>query len=72
MICVTLGTGVGGGLILNGQLYRGSRYAAGEIGQMSVDLYGVDGPYGNRGALERYIGNRQISGSKGIEKFEGI
>ncbi len=60
VVCVTLGTGVGGGLILNGQLYRGSRYAAGEIGQMSVDLYGVDGPYGNRGALERYIGNRQI------------
>ncbi len=58
--CVTLGTGVGGGLILNGELFRGSRFAAGEIGQMSVDLYGVDGPYGNRGALERYIGNRQI------------
>jgi len=60
VVCVTLGTGVGGGLILNGELYRGSRFAAGEIGQMSVDLFGVDGPYGNRGALERYIGNRQI------------
>jgi len=60
VICVTLGTGVGGGLILNGELFRGSRFAAGEIGQMSVDLYGVDGPYGNSGALERYIGNRQI------------
>lgn len=60
VICVTLGTGVGGGLILNGELYRGSTYAAGEIGQMSVDLNGVPGPYGNSGALERYIGNRQI------------
>ena len=60
VICVTLGTGVGGGLILNGDLYRGSTYAAGEIGQMSVDLNGVEGPYGNSGALERYIGNRQI------------
>lgn len=59
-VCVTLGTGVGGGLILNGQLFRGSQYAAGEIGQMSIDLNGVDGPYGNAGALERYIGNRQI------------
>ena len=60
IVCVTLGTGVGGCLILNGEIYRGSQFAAGEIGQMSVDLYGVDGPYGNRGALERYIGNRQI------------
>jgi len=61
VVCVTLGTGVGGGLILNGQLYRGAQYAAGEIGQMSIDYDGVDGPYGNNGALERYIGNRQIS-----------
>lgn len=60
-VCVTLGTGVGGGLILNNQLFRGANYAAGEIGQMSIDLNGVPGPYGNTGALERYIGNRQIT-----------
>lgn len=59
-VCVTLGTGVGGGLILNGDLFRGAACAAGEIGQMSIDLHGVPGPYGNTGALERYIGNRQI------------
>lgn len=59
-VCVTLGTGVGGGLILNDQLYRGANFAAGEIGQMSIDWNGVPGPYGNSGALERYIGNRQI------------
>lgn len=60
-VCVTLGTGVGGGLILNNQLYRGANFAAGEIGQMSIDFNGVPGPYGNTGALERYIGNRQIT-----------
>ncbi len=60
VVCVTLGTGVGGGLILNDSLYRGSTSAAGEIGQMSIDCEGVEGPYGNSGALERYIGNRQI------------
>ena len=32
VICVTLGTGIGGGLILNGRLYRGSTKVAGEIG----------------------------------------
>ena len=60
VIAVTLGTGVGGALILDGKLYRGSQYVAGEIGQMSVDYKGVDGPYGNHGALERYIGHQQI------------
>ncbi|NOY00684.1 MAG: ROK family protein [Verrucomicrobia bacterium] len=60
VIAVTLGTGVGGALILDGNLYRGSQYVAGEIGQMSVDFKGVDGPYGNHGALERYIGHQQI------------
>ena len=60
-VAVTLGTGVGGGLIINGKLHRGSDFAAGEIGQMSIDFEGVDGPYGNSGALERYIGHRQIS-----------
>ena len=60
-VAVTLGTGVGGGLVLDGKMYRGSDFAAGEIGQMSVDYAGVEGPYGNTGALERYIGHRQIS-----------
>lgn len=59
-VCLTLGTGVGGGLILNGGLFRGAECAAGEIGQMGIDRMGVPGPYGNTGALERYIGNRQI------------
>ncbi len=61
VVALTLGTGVGGGLILNGQMYRGSHFAAGEIGQMSVHFDGVSGHYGNLGALEKYVGNNQIS-----------
>ena len=60
VICITLGTGVGGGLILDGKPYRGSTYGAGEIGQMSIDCDGRSGNYGNLGALEKYIGNQQI------------
>jgi glucokinase len=60
MIGITLGTGVGGGLILNGQLYRGSYCGAGEIGQMSIDYHGRQGTYGNNGALEEYLGNREV------------
>ncbi|HEY2712539.1 MAG TPA: ROK family protein [Chthoniobacterales bacterium] len=61
VVCVTLGTGVGGGLILEGKLYRGSWLGAGEIGQMTIDPQGVPGRYGNLGALEKYVGNRQIA-----------
>jgi glucokinase len=42
-------------------LYRGSWLGAGEIGQMTIDPRGVPGRYGNLGALEKYVGNRQIA-----------
>ena len=61
LVCVTLGTGVGGALILNGRLYRGATWVAGEIGQMSIDYAGVDVAYGNKGPLEAYVGHYQIS-----------
>jgi glucokinase len=40
MVLLTLGTGIGGGLILNGELYRGSLGTAGELGHMTIDLNG--------------------------------
>ena len=53
IICVTLGTGVGGGIILNGQLWRGVDGAAAEIGHMCVDPFGgVACTCGSRGCLE--------------------
>ncbi len=61
VICLTLGTGVGGGLILDGKLFRGSQLGAGEIGQMILEPHGVPGHYGNFGALEKYVGNRQMA-----------
>ncbi len=61
LVCVALGTGVGGGIIANGQMIRGGRFGAGEIGQTSIDFQGRSGHYGNLGALEDYIGNREIA-----------
>jgi hypothetical protein len=61
VICVTLGTGIGGGLILNGRLYRGWTKVAGEIGQTSIDYQGKDFVYGKKGALEAYVGHVHIS-----------
>jgi len=53
IICVTLGTGVGGGIILDGDLWRGVDGAAAEIGHMCVDPFGgVACTCGSRGCLE--------------------
>jgi glucokinase len=73
VVCVTLGTAVGGALILNRRLYRGTTWVAGEIGQMSIDYRGVEFVYGNNGALEAYVGHRKIAGrAKEIYAKAGI
>ena len=52
---VTLGTGVGGGLVIDGRPFRGRTGLGGEIGHMTIDYDGVACPCGNRGCLERYV-----------------
>lgn len=69
MVGVTLGTGVGGGLVINGELFRGSACGAGEIGQMSIDYAGKPGAYGNTGALEEYVGNREMA-ARAVELYQ--
>lgn len=55
IVCVTLGTGVGGGIILDGQLWRGVNDSAAEVGHMCVDPFGgVACTCGSRGCLEVY------------------
>jgi len=61
VVFMTIGTGVGGAIIANGQMIRGAFHGAGEIGQTSIDYQGRCGHYGNLGALEDYIGNAEIS-----------
>ena len=52
---VTLGHGVGAGLILDGQLYHGARGVVGEIGHVSIDPAGPFCGCGNRGCLTGYV-----------------
>ncbi|WP_334328399.1 ROK family glucokinase [Companilactobacillus sp. HBUAS59699] len=52
VVFVTLGTGVGGGIIANGQLLHGANGAAGEIGHVTVDPHGFMCTCGKRGCLE--------------------
>ena len=54
VIMITIGTGVGGGIIVNNQLLSGASGYAGEIGHFSIDYKGEECTCGNRGCYERY------------------
>ncbi len=58
---VIWGTGVGGGIILNGEIYRGPHGGAGEIGHVTIDHNGPPCGCGNRGCVEAYVGQRYLS-----------
>jgi glucokinase len=53
-ICVTLGTGIGGGIIIDGKIFRGAMNTAGEIGHLILEKNGRLCKCGNHGCLERY------------------
>jgi hypothetical protein len=60
-LLITLGTGVGGGLILNGELYHGASDVAGEIGHTTIDSTGRRCKCGNYGCLEAYASGPAIA-----------
>lgn len=55
-IMITVGTGVGGGIIINKKLFRGETGGAGEIGHMTINYSGPECRCGNRGCVEAYSG----------------
>ena len=59
---LTLGTGIGGGLVLGGKVYRGSMGAGAELGHMVIDLDGprCQGDCPNRGCLEAFVSGQAI------------
>ena len=54
MVMVTLGTGVGGGVVLNGKLLTGCNGAAAELGHFVIDMHGKECNCGMRGCFEQY------------------
>jgi glucokinase len=61
VIGVTIGTGVGGGIIVDKHVYHGSSDAAGEIGHITIDLHGRRCGCGNYGCLEAYASGPAIA-----------
>ncbi len=53
-VCITLGTGVGGGIIIDGKIYSGSNFAGAEIGHTVVHVDGVQCSCGRKGCFEAY------------------
>ena len=53
-VCLTIGTGIGGGIILNGDIFRGDTYVAGEFGHIQIVKSGEECLCGKKGCYERY------------------
>ncbi|MGV1036517.1 MAG: ROK family glucokinase [Candidatus Nanopelagicales bacterium] len=60
VVCVTVGTGIGGGLILGGELYRGAHGIAAEFGHLGVEPGGRLCGCGNRGCWEQYASGNAL------------
>lgn len=65
LACFTLGTGVGGGVIIDGELWTGASGAAGAFGHITVDPSGPPCPCGQRGCVEQYASATAIARQSG-------
>jgi glucokinase len=59
-LCITIGTGIGGGIIINKNLWRGSSFSGGEVGHTIVKYDGKQCRCGNQGCLEVYCASQAI------------
>lgn len=69
VVGLTIGTGIGGGIVLNGEIYRGASDIAGEIGHMTIDSTGRRCKCGNYGCLEAYASGPAIA-ARAVEGIE--
>ena len=67
-ICVTLGTGIGGGIIMDGKIYHGAMNTAGEVGHSVFQKDGRPCNCGNQGCMERYSSGTGII-ERALEAF---
>ncbi len=61
LIYVTVSTGIGGGIIINGKLYQGATGSAGEVGHMTIDVDGPKCNCGNYGCLEMFASGTAVA-----------
>lgn len=54
LVAITIGTGIGGGVIIDGKLYSGNKYSGGELGHMVINFDGIPCSCGRKGCYEAY------------------
>lgn len=69
-IAVTLGTGVGSGIIIDGKIHRGSNFCGGEMGHMVINVDGIPCNCGRKGCWEKYASATALV-SQAVEAMEG-
>ena len=69
VIGLTIGTGIGGGIVLGGEIYHGASDVAGEIGHMTIEANGRQCKCGNQGCLEAYASGPAIA-ARAVEGIE--
>src|SRR5438046_1010561 len=60
-VLLTIGTGIGGGMVANGELVRAAQGAAGEFGHMTIDIDGPLCPCGAHGCLEAFVSGTALA-----------
>ncbi len=69
VVGLTIGTGIGGGIVLDGEIYHGASDIAGELGHMTIDSTGRRCKCGNYGCLEAYASGPAIA-ARAVEGIE--
>ena len=72
LVYVSAGIGVGGGIVLDGRVYRGARGLAGELGHVVVDRAGPACGCGGRGCVERYAGTAALLADAGAVDLDAL
>lgn len=72
VLYMTVSTGCGGGMILNGELYRGTHDGAGEVGHLSIDPEGLPCPCGSRGCFELYASGTALLRTMREDMLRGV
>ncbi|MDP8296986.1 MAG: ROK family protein [Candidatus Orphnella occulta] len=60
VVCITLGSGLGSAVMIDGKIFRGRGYSAAEMGHMCIERHGLKCNCGSRGCLETFAGNSYI------------
>ena len=69
-IAITLGTGVGSGIVLDGKVYRGSNFCGGEMGHTVINVDGIPCNCGRKGCWEKYASATALV-SQAVEAMQG-